>query len=123
MRKKLEKMEDIRTIFKGVFVRYGTKNGYKGVVRTVLLKDISDSSGRILSDHLWFTLTLGFDKLGYLTGGEKIEFCARVKEYEKGYKGHDWERSMESPLSIDYKLSHPTKVRIVGDEELLNNKT
>jgi hypothetical protein len=113
MRKKLSKIENVRTSFSGVFVRYGKKTGYRGGdIPTILLKDIYQND-IVVADHIWFTLTKGFGNLGHLYGGEKILFQARVKEYLKGYKGWDEDRQMESPLSVDYKLSHPTKIEIV----------
>jgi len=112
MRKELAKMEDIRAVFTGVFVRFGEKNGYKGPVTTVLLKNVCDESGKIVTDHLWFNLTKGFAALD-LKGGETVEFRARVKEYVKGYKGRVEERQWDAPLEADYKLSHPSKIRVI----------
>jgi hypothetical protein len=113
MRKKLSKINNVRTSFDGIFVRYGTKPGYRGGdIPTILLKNIC-RDGVNVSDHIWFTMTKGFSKLGYLRGGEKIQFHARVKQYVKGYRGWDEDKQMESPVSIDYKLSNPTKIEIV----------
>lgn len=112
MRKELEKIEEIRDVFKGTFERFGTKSGWVGVEKTVLLRDIKDKDGKIICDHLWFNLTKGFEKI-QLEKDDIVQFCARVKEYEKGYKGYrdDVYKSIES----DYKLSHPTKVTKVTD--------
>ena len=44
-----------------------------------------------------------------LREGDRVEFCARVKEYEKGYAGR--RDDVYKPVEIDYKLSHPTRVR------------
>jgi hypothetical protein len=106
-------MEDVRAVFTGVFVRFGEKNGYKGPMPTILLKNVCDESGKIVADHLWFNLTKGFDALD-LKEGETMEFRARVREYVKGYKGRDWVRAMDAPLEEDYKLSHPTKIRVIA---------
>jgi len=112
MRKELADKENVRSTFTGTFARFGTKNGYKGPITTVLLKDICDETGKPVTDHLWFNLTKGFAALN-LHGGERIEFQARVRQYVKGYKGHIEERQWEAPLEVDYKLSYPTKMRIV----------
>lgn len=114
MRKELSKIEEVRKEFKGEFSRYGTKNGYKGVEETLLLKNITDENGRIITDHLWFNLTKGFKDLGELKEGDVIIFNARVKEYEKGYKGY--RDDVYKTIEIDYKLSHPSKVRRVEYE-------
>jgi hypothetical protein len=114
MREELSKMEEVRTVFTGTFVRFGTKNGFKGPMPTVLLKNVCAETGELVTDHLWFNLTKGFASLD-LRGGEMIEFHARVKEYVKGYKGHVEERQWDAPLELDYKLSHPTKVRVITE--------
>jgi len=106
MRNELAKIEGERSVFTGVFVRFGEKNGYKGSVTTVLLQNIHDATGKKVTDHLWFNLTKGFAALN-LKGGEKIEFRARVKDYLKGYQGDE-----TALMEIDYKLSHPTKVHV-----------
>lgn len=115
MRKELAKLEEIRTVFTGTFARFSSKSGYKGPVPTVLLQNIRDSENKLMTDHLWFNLTKGFDALD-LQGGERIKFHARVKEYVKGYMGRDEEKSFEAPIEIDYKLSHPTKISIIQDK-------
>jgi hypothetical protein len=108
MRKTLEEMNNERTQFVGIFERYGTKSGWKGYpVKTILLKDVTNGI-RVVTDHIWFTMTKGFDTLGELKQGDRIEFHARVKEYVKGYVN---EREDIDESEIDYRLSHPTKIK------------
>jgi hypothetical protein len=108
MRKSLAKLNEVRTKFSAIFERYGTKVGWNGYAeRTILLKNVSDGT-RIVTDHIWFTLTKGFWELGELKQGDIVDFHARVKEYEKGYVNH---REYIDQREIDYKLSHPTKIR------------
>lgn len=111
MRKKLKALEDVRQTFTGVFVREGIKNGYKGPLKTILLKDIKDLDGNYITDHLWFNYTKGFESLGVLKEGEQLQFNARSKPYEKGYKGY--RDDVYCPVEWDYKLSHPTKIQRV----------
>ena len=114
MREKLQKREGKRLKFSGKFERFGSKTGWKGFPEiTVLLRDIRDSNGKEVADHLWMNYTKGFQKLGELTQGDVIEFYARVKKYVKGYRGYREELQWERPTEIDYKLSHPTKFRRV----------
>lgn len=109
MRKNLAKMNGERRRFIGTFKRYGTKSGWNGTpINTVLLTNILDSYGVEVADHLWFTMTIGFGNLGELKEGDKIGFDARVKEYEKGYVN---DRECIDDRKIDYRLSHPTKIR------------
>ena len=107
MRNELGKMNQTRCRFKGIFERYGKKTNYKGFPETtVLLKEIRKGD-KIVSDHLWFSLTKGFQKLGELKQGDVVEFDARVTEYLKGYKGY--REDVDKPLETDYRLSFPTK--------------
>jgi hypothetical protein len=111
MRKGLEKINGDRTKFMGVFERYGTKTNFKGYPeKTILLKNVKQGS-KTVTDHIWFSMTKGFEALGELKEGDIIEFHARVKEYYKGYAGYKEEVQWEKPIELDYKLSHPTKIR------------
>lgn len=112
MRKELEKIENIRDTFTGVFDRFGVKNGWIGQEKTVLLKDVKDQNGKIITNHLWFNLTKGFEKLN-LKSGNIVQFCARVKEYEKGYKGY--RDDVYKLIEYDYKLSYPTKIKKIKE--------
>jgi len=96
MRKAL-KLNGERRRFVGVFVRLGTKNGWKGrTLTTVLLKDIKDANGRLICDHLWFNLTKEFDNLTLKNGTRE---------------------NVDKPVELDFKLSHPTKVQVVPYSE------
>lgn len=110
MRKELEKIEGLRGRFEAVFVRYGSKKGYKGYpVPTLLLKEVkSVSTGEYVTDHLWFTCGKRFNALG-LEEGDVMRFDARVTPYEKGYKGYRGDFDYRS-LEYDYRLSFPTNL-------------
>lgn len=92
-----------RSTFTGRFVSYGTKPGYGRRPVTILLADIADEHGKVVTDHLWFNRTQGFDSLGPLRTGDRVKFDARVKTYHKGGRAD----------RIDYKLSYPSQVRRV----------
>lgn len=112
MRKELEKLEGYRGTFIGTFERFGEKSSYRGLpLKTVLLTNIKDINGKIVSDHLWFNFTKGFEKVN-LKPGDVVRFVARVKEYEKGYKGY--RDDVYNPISYDYKLSHPSQIMKIG---------
>lgn len=112
MRKNLKKRNEKRTRFQGTFVRYGTKPGYTGYPQpTLLLKDIVElESGERVTGHLWFNKTKGFEAVGPLGEGDVVEFDARVKRYEAGYRGRVIDRGLDNPPRTDYKLSHPTRI-------------
>jgi len=108
LREELAKLRNMRKKFKGTFDRFGQKSGYKGPLTTVLLKDIIDiSTGKVVTDHLWFNLTKGLEKL-QLMEGDIVGFDARVTRYLKGYQGRREDEL--HPVGIDYRLSFPTKV-------------
>ena len=112
MRKLLKQIKEQRRQFFAVFERYGSKSGWNGsTVKTILLKNVSNGE-QILADHIWFTLTKGFEALGELNHRDQIEFDARVKEYQKGYVNP---RKFIDESETDLKLSHPTKIRKRSD--------
>jgi hypothetical protein len=77
----------------------------------MMLKDIKDETGQIVSDHLWMTIGKQLSRLNVQVG-EEIVFFARVTRYEKGYKGSR-EYVFAPPPSTDYRLSYPTRMRKV----------
>jgi len=109
MRKQLKTLDEERALFRGTFKKYGLKSGYKGASsETILLVSICNDDGTLISDHLWFNMTKGFEKLGTLRTGDIIQFEARVKRYRKGYINR---QAGIDQSSFDYKLSHPAKIR------------
>jgi len=113
LRTELKKLDEQRELFTGVFKKYGLKSGYKGPsTETILLTAIRDGNGNLISDHLWFNMTKGFEQLGSLKEGDIVRFEARVKRYRKGYINR---QAGIDQSKFDYKLSHPTKiVRVRG---------
>lgn len=112
MRNILKNIDGERKTFRGEFVRFGSKSGYRKPVKTLLLKNIYDTDDKFITSHLWFNLTIGFEDLN-LWPGDRVQFDARVKTYTKGYKGHlpDPQKPGKSIEKTDYKLSHPTKLK------------
>lgn len=91
-----------RHVFTATFIRFGFRDGYKGPVKTILLQDVL-LDGKIVTDHLWFDLTKGFESADLLPG-DVVEFCARVSIYEKGYKGYRND-VFDRPIEKDYRMS------------------
>ena len=101
-------MDEQRALFRAVFKKYGLRSGYKGTsAETILLVDVRDSDGNVVCDHLWFNLTKGFEQLGTLREGDRVQFEARVKKYRKGYVNR---KAGIDQSRVDYKLSHPTRI-------------
>ena len=114
-RNALANYRELRGTFTGVFERQGIKNGWTGPEKTILLLEIKDEKGQVLCDHLWFNYTKGFQSLGNLAKGDIIQFDARAKTYIKGYRG--WRDDVwDKPVSQDWKLSFPTKLRKLGND-------
>jgi hypothetical protein len=101
-----------RERFRGTFLKFGIKSGYKGRLnQTLLLIDIIDieKPAEILTNHLWFNVTEEFKQLN-LRSGDIVEFNARVKLYEKGYSDDD----EDNPKRLDYHLTYPRKIEKCG---------
>jgi len=114
MRKKLKELENLRKTFSAVFNRYGSKTNWNGFPeKTILLIDVRDSNKKKVADHIWFSMTKGFEKMGKLTEGTKIQFNARVKKYIKGYAGYKEDIQFEKPIKEDYKLNNPTQIKLI----------
>jgi hypothetical protein len=113
IRKRLAAEEGLRKGFRAVFSRFGKKVNYKGYSEeTLLFINITDiETGAVLADHLWFSFTKGFEKLE-LKEGVIVEFEARVRDYSKGYVNKKYGINKRRQ---DYKLSHPTKIRLIKE--------
>lgn len=108
MREQLAQREGERRKYTGVFEKFSYRIGWIRNQDTVLLLNIRDErTGRIVTDHLWFNLTLGFIGLE-LKSGDIVEFEGRAAEYEKGYYDQ---------RELDYKLANPTKLRKITQRE------
>jgi hypothetical protein len=68
------------------------------------LLNITDENGKIVADHIWFILGKRFQSAGWLRTGDRMQFDARVKTYQKGWAGSQ----------TDYRLSNPTNVRLIA---------
>ena len=111
IRKRLKAQEGQRKTFTARFTRFGKKVNYKGYSEmTVLLTDITDTETQErVADHLWFSYTQGFEKAG-IKEGDTVTFDARVKEYTKGYVNKELKINRKK---TDYKLSNPTRIKVV----------
>lgn len=76
------------------------------VGKTVMLRDIKDFRGQTVTDHLWFHLGKGFEKLD-LKVGDTVQFEGRVSTYRK-HRGED----------TDYKIGFLKNLRKVETETL-----
>lgn len=109
MRKELATQEGERKRFRAVFSRLGKKMNFKGYSEdTILLSNVVDAdTNKPVTDHVWFSYTKSFEKINLIKGC-MLEFDARVKAYKKGYVNTRYHMNNRS---LDFKLSHPTKIR------------
>lgn len=100
IRKELQKRDGERFRCRATVGRWGSKPSFRGPpTRTILLLKVTDvATGKILTDHLWFTAGQWSYKLAI---GDIFEFDARVAPYVKEY-GNKGKR--------DWKMQRPTKV-------------
>ena len=112
MRRELANKEGERKTFSGTFTRFGRKAGYQGhSEETILLKNIVDlETGKVVADHAWFNYTKSFQSLT-LTEGVQLTFDARIKKYVKGYVNSRYGLDQRKK---DYRLSHPTNIKVAG---------
>jgi len=112
MRKALAKEEGQRKKFTASFSRIGKRTNFKGHrEETVLLLDVTDvETNHVVTDHAWFTFTKGFQQAA-MNAGDRVEFEARIKKYNKGYVNRRYDINS---TRTDYRLSNPTKIKVVA---------
>ena len=112
MRKILGSDAGIRKKFRATVSRFGRKTNYKGYSdETILLLNVTDMETlKVVTDHIWFTFTKGFEKLK-LSRGAVVEFEARIKSYRKGYVNKKYKIDERR---VDFKLSHPTRISLIS---------
>ena len=82
------------------------KSGYSGrYLPTLMLKDVMDSAGNLVTDHLWFLVGKQLAAL-HLQMGDGISFQARDTAYIKDDK--DYREDVYKPIEIDSLQSNPT---------------
>ena len=84
-RQELQNRDGTRFRCRATVDRFGTKSAFQGPpIPTILLRNVTDEAGTLLTDHLWFTCGRWSADLAI---GDNFEFDARVAEYTKGYQG------------------------------------
>ncbi len=109
-----------RHVFRARFVELADKPGYKGMATIIRLRRVTVwNDGRRIPGCISFSWAKQFQRLGRLIPGQWIEFEARVARVESGYKGPDFLLRREKPLRVSWQLKNPTKIRLVGKEEMV----
>ena len=117
MRTELQKIgKETRNRYKGTVERMGIKSNRfkKFPERTILLRNVVEiSTGKEVTDHLWFTVRKTLSDLN-LRAEDEISFNARVGSYRKGHKRKH----------KDFKLNNMSKVVVESrtEKELTENE-
>lgn len=112
MRRKLREAEGERTRFTGRISRRGKKRKGNEIVETILMLNIFNDKGVHVTDHLWFEIRAGFDKVKGLEDGDIVQFYAKSETYLKGYLGSR-RNVYETKLKLDYRLTSLRNIKII----------
>ena len=100
----------LEAMYTAIVGRFSLKNGFRNLpLRTILLINVRHNE-KLVADHVWLTCGRRIYS-AILIPGDLIQFDARIKEYEKGYKGR--REDVYKPISRDYCLSYPTKIKVL----------
>lgn len=100
MRERLAQIKDVRATFRATVDQFGSRTSHGHYKPMIMLANVRDSHGNVMTDHVWFDHCKWVDELN-LQPGDEIQFEARVRPYLKGY----------IDKHLDYKLNRPTKIR------------
>lgn len=99
--------------YQATYVRKGTQ----GKKPSSLLICLRDENNHELCDHLWVRHTKAMDRL---KSGDTINFIATPIRYIKGYSGTKHE---QSEFSTDITLTDIKKIRVLGNNPIIEKKT
>lgn len=112
MRKELKPLDGQRLMFSAVVDGFGKRYFKDKEIPTILFREVKIvSDGKLVTDHLWFTQGKCWSDMQI---GQRVQFEARVKAYEKGYKGK--REVLDAPIRTDYKLERPSKIVLISDD-------
>ncbi len=100
MRKGLSNYVNKRSIFTAIVTGHSTYFCRGKKKRTILLKEIRNKAGRLVSNHMW--IKQEDNHLPDLVPGSLITFSAKTGVYLKGYWGR--KTVLSSNLAVDYEL-------------------
>lgn len=117
MRTELKKLANRRCRFVGTYQATIDHWNWKGEAHdSVLLTNIYDTEGELLTGHTWIQDTFAFGNLR-LHKGHRISFIGEVQEYMKGCRG--MRRSQNNKKrSVDYTVGHISDVSIIGFDSM-----
>ena len=106
---------DKRLTFRGEFMKYGFKYNnifWANATPIILLSNLQIINyGISLPKPIWINLTKGFQSLGILKTGDKVQFNSKLYKYKTDYQGYCPE--IIQNLKDDYRIFHPSKITLV----------
>jgi hypothetical protein len=120
-RQKLKSLDrEVRHCFRAKFVKLADKPGYKRGAVAIIFSNVKawPDADRVAA-RITFTWSVRFQRLGKLSPGQWIEFEARVARVETGYAGSDYLLRIEKPRKVEWRLRHPSKIRLVSQQEMV----
>jgi hypothetical protein len=110
MRTELGKFDGQRKRFRARVEEFGTGHS-SSRKETILLVEVrcTDDLDAVVADHIWLKKSASFRGVSI---GDVIEFYAEVEQYEKGYTNF---RQGINETTVDYRLSKPSNVQVVGE--------
>ncbi len=108
MRNALKPLENIRFTFIATFEKYGTCIISGNPYKTALLRNIKNTFGDNICDHVWIREVWKIDKL-HLKKGDIIKFSAKVAKYKHGYYLANGDS--------DYKLIYLKNIRKILEKD------
>ena len=119
MRDELKKLGTGKShTFTARVVRFGQKPGNMGRMLTTVLLQPVKHKGKVVTDHLWVTLSEEFKSCN-IKKGDIVRFDGEVTSYIKGYMGlknskkQRWDIELKHPLALDYMIERPTKIKVI----------
>lgn len=104
MRTELQPLEKTRKTFTGTFVRFGLFKTKWGFYKKVLLKNVKDTRGRLMTQHVSLSDPSDVRAFEGFGQGDVLQFSAVVYSYIKGYHGESIELKLTRPMGIDYGI-------------------
>lgn len=110
MRRRLERFFGKRIVVVAIFQRFVKQTLANGrIVRCMLIIDVRDMNGRLLTPHMWLQLKANETIKVSLERGDVIQFSAEVNKYAK--------HSKRRPI-FDYGLIKPRDIQVIEEATL-----
>lgn len=114
MRNELRAYEGQRMVFTGVVCRIGSRRPFRGSrkkLSTILLRDVKNEEGEIITDHIWLDLTPPFVVV-HPRYGDIIKFTGVVESYVRGISSiHNFYNT--GKMSLDYTIHHINDISVI----------